>query len=82
MQINTYVMTAQSSKEQLRNEGQVLESARGKGRVDIAGLRNDFWNILSNELEEKPLFFGSVHTVKIHWDFSLTPNSQDSNSHK
>lgn len=72
----------QHGKEQLRNKGKVLKSARGKGRVGIAGLRNDIWNILSNELEEKPLFFSSVHTVKIHWDFSLTPNSQDSNSHK
>lgn len=71
----------QHGKEHLRNEEQVLKSACGKGRVDAAGLRNDFWNILSNELEKKPLFFSSVHTVKIHWDFSLTSNSQDSNSH-
>lgn len=60
----------------------MLKSGSEKDRVDVAGLGNDFWNLLSNDLDKDTLFSSSVLTLSIHLNFCLTSNSQNSNSHE
>lgn len=83
MQINTNITMAHSTdRNSLKNKELVLKSESEKDRGDVAGLGNDFWNLLSNDLDKDTLFSSSVLTLSIHLNFRLTSSSQNSNSHK